>query len=343
MKKLTIRDISRLAGVSHSTVSRVLNGSPDVNRETRDKIQEIIKEYNYVPNTSARNLKLNDTKSIGVFSMDINNPLFTKMIQIIEVSLADLGYAMILQQGGSQTSGVVQANTLINEKNLNGLIFLGGLPQFNLDDIKNINIPYVFTTISPFNKDGQELYSSVSIDDKKAAFEAVDYLCSLGHKRIAIMNTLDVGKVVGIGEQRYQGYCEALRKNNIEIDEKLVWRMVDGFSMDSAYKVIKKSIENKIDYSAIFAVGDTIAFGACRALRDFGLQVPQDVSVMGFDGIDLAKFYIPSLCTMQQPIEEMSHSSVDILINIIEKKGQTVHKKFDASLVLGESCVPYKG
>ncbi len=342
MKKLTIRDISKLAGVSHSTVSRVLNDYPGVKEQTRDKIKEIIKNNNYVPNNSARNLKLNDTKSIGVFSMDINNPLFTKMIQVIEIALDKSGYSMILQQGSPDSSGITQANSLINEKNLNGLIFLGGLPQYNLDDIKNINIPYVFTTISPFTEDGQDLYSSVSIDDRKAAFEAVDYLCGLGHRRIAIINTVGVDKVVGIGEMRYEGYCEALKKNNIPLDEELVWRMTDGFSMNSAHKIIKKSLERKINYSAIFAVGDTIAFGVCRALRDFGLQVPQDISVMGFDGIELSRFYIPSLCTMQQPIEEMAKSSVDILINILENNGQTVHKKFDAKLVLGESCLSFK-
>ena len=341
MKQLTIRDIARLAEVSHSTVSRVLNGYPDVNIQTKQKVIDIMKEYDYVPNNSARNLKLNDTRSIGVLTKEINNPFLSKTIQVIQRALDKRGYTVILQQVNSNESEIMRACTVIKEKKLKGVIFLGGLANYEEDELKKLSVPLVFITISPLvNNKKLELYSSVSIDDRKAAFIAVDYLCSLGHKKIALL-TSGKGKRT-IGDLRYEGYCEALEKNDIPYKQDLVKLTKNSFNIQEAHHLIKELISDKVEFTALFCITDILAMGACRAIKESNLSIPEDVSVMGFDGIDLTQFYIPSICTIRQPLESMAKQGVDILINMIENNSKGQHLLFEVELVQGESCKEYK-
>lgn len=333
---LTIRDIAQIAGVSHMTVSRVLNGNKNVSKVTQEKIQKIIDEYDYIPNDSARNLKLNDTKSIGVFSNNINNPFLSKMVQAIELKLQKFDYSVFLTIITANENLVVSVNKQIKAKKLNGLIFIGGYSTFNQEDFKSFDIPVVFTTINPGKVGEKNKSSSVYINDRKSSFLAVDYLCKLGHKKIGIIAS-GKGKR-SIGKDRLDGYFDALEFNNLKIDSDLIKMAGDSSSIEEAYLLTKSLIREKKQISAIFAITDMFAIGVLRALADEKIKVPEEISVVGFDGIELGEFTVPRLTTIQQPIEEMAEESVKIIIDMIENESIGKDVEFETFLKQRNSC-----
>lgn len=333
---MTIRDIAKIAGVSHTTVSRVINGNRDVNALTKQKILDIMEKYNYIPNDSARNLKLNDTKSIGVFSNNINNPFLSKMVQVIEERLQQHNYSVYLQMLKPADGVVLSASKLIKEKKLNGLIFVGGYSSFCEEDFDKLNVPIVFTTIKPTVSNPKKWFSSIYIDDKESAFKATDYLCKLGHKKIALITSGSGLK--SIGQDRMEGYIKALKDNQIPIDQTLIKKANDSSDIDAAYKITRKLVEEKVEFTAVFAITDMFAIGVIRALTDAGIRIPDEVSVLGFDGIELGNYTVPRLTTIQQPMEEMVDASVSMIIEMIENGKQGEDKYFTTKLKIRESC-----
>lgn len=336
MSPVTIRDIAKIAGVSHTTVSRVINGNRDVNAATKQKILDIMEEYNYIPNDSARNLKLNDTNSIGVFSNNINNPFLSEMVQDIEERLNAHKYSVYLQMLKPAEGLVLSASKLIKEKKLKGVIFVGGYSSFCEEDFDKLNVPIVFTTIKPMVTNPKKWYSSIYIDDKESAFKATDYLCKLGHKRIAII-TSGSGKK-SIGQDRLEGYIKALEQNQIPVDVALIKRVKDSSDIHSSYQITKELMKENVEFTAVFAVTDIFALGVIRALSDEGIRIPEDVSVLGFDGIKLGDYTVPRLTTIQQPVDEMVEASVNMIIEMIEHGKPGEDKYFDTHLKVGESC-----
>ncbi|MDU3350873.1 MAG: LacI family DNA-binding transcriptional regulator, partial [Clostridium sp.] len=216
---MNIRDIARIAGVGVSTVSRVINNHPDVKEQTRERVLEVIRENNYIPNNSARNLKKNNTNNIGVLIKGVFNPFFSEMLDSISKRISKAGYSMILEHhdylSDDEMNNLI---SMIKEKRLQGVICLGG----NFTDVKNddfnaIDVPVVLTSIN--HKYGKEFsnFSSVSIDNEKSAYSATQYLINCGHKNIAIM--LGDENDFGIGYLREAGYIKALNENNIEFNK----------------------------------------------------------------------------------------------------------------------------
>ena len=175
---MNIRDIAKLAGVGVSTVSRVLNNHPDVKEATRQKVLEIVKESNYIPNNSARILKKNNTKNIGVLVKGIFNPFFSEMINDIACKISDNGYSMILRQNyTNEYKDIDVLKSFVNENRLQGVICLGGnFIDMDADYIEQIGVPIVLTSVNNYNKDLKKGYSYIGIDNKKAAYEATSYL-----------------------------------------------------------------------------------------------------------------------------------------------------------------------
>ena len=342
MKSLTINDIAKLAGVSHSTVSRVLNGHPDVNEKTKQKILAIIKEHNYVPNSSARNLKLMNTKEIGLIIKDINNPILSKSLQMIEKKVYAHQYTLQLLQLREDSDEFLMVMTSMKEKKWKGMIFLDSFYNHSFQELEHIRIPFVFLGNHPQSGD-LKLCSSAAIDDRRAAFQGVDYLCQLGHKKIAIIaaHTPDNPSA----QMWLAGYQQALQNHHIAPNEKLVMfveKNKSGNDLEQGYKMTRELLSKGIAFSALFAMSDTLAIGACRAIKDTGFSIPDDISVMGFGGIEQTKFYIPSLCTVQQPIEDMIDTSVDILLQMMEEDASPKHFLFPTSIIQGESCAAPK-
>ena len=184
----TIKDIARICGVGVSTVSRAINDHPDINSETKEKIMNVIREYGYVPNDSARNLKRSDAKAIAVLVKGIANPFFTSMITVIEQECKKRHYAMELSHIEADEDEVDVAQKVVKEKRLRGIIFLGGLFSHSEEKLKKLRVPFVFSTVGAMPENiSRKQYSSISVDDRRESARMVEYLIGLGHTKIAIL------------------------------------------------------------------------------------------------------------------------------------------------------------
>jgi LacI family transcriptional regulator, repressor for deo operon, udp, cdd, tsx, nupC, and nupG len=338
MEAVTIKDIARLCGVGVSTISRAINNHPDINEETKAMIMQIIKEYNYIPNNSARNLKRSDADAIAVLIKGISNPFFTNMIKSFEKEIKKNKYSFILQRVESKEDEIDVAIELIKEKKLKGIVFLGGYFSHPEEKLKQLKVPFVLSTIGTTQKLDESICSSVSVDDYKESYKIVDYLCKLGHKKIAILAASREDE--SIGKLRLDGYTDALRENNIGINNNLLRFTrdgIDGYSMENGYGITKELLASGEDFTAIYAICDSVAIGACKAIFDAGKKVPEDYSVAGFDGLDIAHYYNPSITTIKQPVEEMAEETIKILFDVINKKKSAQHRTFQGELVIGQS------
>ena len=333
---MNIRDIARLAGVGVSTVSRVINDHPDVKDETREKILKIIKESNYIPNNSARILKKNNTNNIGVLVKGVFNPFFAEMINIIGNRINEAGYTMILQQNDYATEDDVDnLIAFVKEKRLQGIICLGGnFLNINDESFQFLDIPVVLTSVNTLSKESKSKFSSIGIDNVLAAKASIQYLIDKGHRNIGIL--LGEKNDVGISGLRLEDYKKALEENNIPYSEENVF--IGDYDYSGAYRVTKEIINNRKDITAIFSISDIMAVGAAKSVIDQGLQVGEDISIMGFDGMDISKYYNPGITTVKQPKKNMANNSIDLLLALLAKKEDHKHIIFETKIIERESC-----
>ncbi len=342
MESVTIMDIARLCGVGVSTVSRAINNHPDISEDTKAMILKVIKEHNYIPNNSARNLKRSDSKTIAILIKGISNPFFNAMIKVFEQEIELMKYSFLLHRVDDHENEIDVALELEKEKRLKGIVFLGGYFSHSEEELKGLKVPFVLSTVGLTKLVNKSSYLSVAVDDRKESYKLVDYLCKLGHKRIAIIcsNPEDVS----IGRLRLDGYKLALKDNDIPLDNDLVRynRDIESYSMKYGYETTKELLQSDIDVTAIYAISDSMAVGACKAIFDVGKKIPEDYSVAGFDGMDIAFYYNPSITTIRQPVKEMAYETIHILFDIIDKKKNRESKVFPAELVIGQSTSTLK-
>lgn len=338
MESITIKDVARICNVSVSTVSRAINDSPDISCETKQKIMKVIKENYYVPNNNARNLKISESTTIAVLIKGINNPFFWPIITTLENEIQKRKYTFILHRVDQNQDEIDVAIALEKEKKLKGIIFLGGYFSHSKEKLEKITVPFVLSTVGMKNIVHTRYCGSVAVDDMKESEKIVDYLCSLGHKKIAIITSSPEDE--SIGTMRLEGYRRALQKNHVEFDEKLAiiiedeW---DRYSMRNGYLAMKKLIESNVDTTAVFAIADSIAIGASKAIMDAGLRIPDDISVAGFDGLELSSYYSPSLTTIAQPVDKIAKETLKILFRMINGDTKDVHKVYQGELIVGDS------
>lgn len=335
----TIKDIAKICGVGVSTVSRAINDHPDINPETKEKIMNTIREYGYVPNDSARNLKRADAKAIAVLVKGIANPFFTSMITVIEQECKKRHYSMELCHIEADEDEVDVAQKVVKEKRLRGIIFLGGLFSHSEEKLKKLSVPFVFSTAGSIPEHiSRKQYSSISVDDRRESAKMVEYLIEQGHTKIAILVAEALEE--SVGRLRLDGYCDALKAHGIEVNPQLICQTRDElshFSMENGYLSAKKLLERGEAFTALYAVADALAIGALRALYEAGLRVPEDISLAGYDGIDMACYTVPSLTTIRQPVEEMAKDTTRLLFDIIAKKAKHQHITYEAELLVRES------
>lgn len=338
MKSITIKDIAKKCGVGVSTVSRAINNHPDISEETRNKIMEVIKESNFVPNKNARNLKLSDTKTIAVLIKGIDNPFFQSMIKVFEEEIQNRRYSFILQRVDSNQDEVEVALELIKEKKLKGIVFLGGNFSRQEEKLKEIDIPFVLSTIAMSDNVDKTLYSSVCVDDKKESEKVVNFLCDKGHEKIAILAAGKSDK--SISNLRIEGYRRALANRNISVNENLIRHTEDNGSIqiiENGYKLMKSLLASNEEFTAVYCISDSMAIGASKAILDSGKRIPEDYSVVGFDGLDMTYYYNPSITTIRQPVEDMARETTKILFDLINNKTKNQHKVFKGELIVRES------
>lgn len=333
---MTIKDIAKACGVSVSTVSRVLNNHPDVSRSVREKVSSTVERLGYIPNNSARDLVRTRSDNIGVIVRGQDNLFFSAMVKTISREIESRGYTMVLHFIGSDDDEVMAGAILEREKKLRGLIFLGGRFDYSAETLAPVGVPFVCCTYTNcFGTLDEKDYSSVSIDDYMTAYRAVRTLIDLGHKRIAVVAPATDDR--SISELRYKGYRAALEDGGLDFDPELLVETEGFFEMPKAYEGTVKLAERGTEFTAVFALSDTTALAAMKALEDCGRKVPEDCSVIGIDGLTVSEYSNPTLTTMVQPVEEMGRQSVSILTGMIEQRQQCCHLRLEAKLRSGGS------
>ena len=320
---MTIKDLAKQCGVSVSTVSRALNGRPDVSSDMRRRILAAAEQSNYIPNNSARDLVRTRSDAIGVVVRGASNLFFSQIIKVAAQTIENGGLHMVLRQIGSDGDEVQTGALLEREKKLRGLLFLGGRFDYTRREMAVINVPYVCCTCTNWFGDlKEEDYASVSIDDQAAAEEAVEYLIRAGHRRIAAVISGCADR--SISELRYRGYRAALENCGIPFDPGLVAE-TGGFGMEDAYRGARMLLERGGDFTAVFTLSDMMAMAVIKALNDGGRRVPEDCSVIAIDGIPLSRYTIPTLTTLEQPGEEMGCEAARLLLEMVEGRGAPRH------------------
>ena len=325
---VTIKDIARESGYSVSTVSRVLNNRNDVSPDARKKIEEVVASFNFVPNNNAKHLKQNNSKAIGVLVKGISNMLFASIVEEIQRMIEKTEYTLVVSYLDEDADEVEQAILLCRERKPLGLLFLGGNPEYFHREFSGVDVPCVLVT-NRANEMHFENLSSVATDDIAAARCAVDQLFVAGHRRIGILGG-DFDKSY-TSHQRFLGCEQSFSEHGAVLDVEHCYEKA-RFSFGSACRAMKRLIGKFPDVTAVFAMSDVMAIGAIRALRDLGYRVPEDVSVIGFDGTSLAEYYNPKLATIKQQHQTLANRSIEI-----ELKKEPIHEIVPFEFVNGES------
>ena len=328
---MTIKDIARLAGVSVSTVSRVLNNHPDVSEKAKESVLAVVEKYNYIPNTSARELGKASSDNIGVVVRGMSNPFYTQIITAIGSKIEKAGFTMVMQQIGTSDNEIMTAAMMERDKRLQGIILLGGKLDYTKEQMHCINVPYVCCTFSnEYGNLDKADYSSVCIDDNQAAYDAVEALYKQGHRKIAVLlSGADDGSV---SQVRYAGYERALKDFGLTLDKNLIIE-INSYNIADAYEGTKQWLKKDRDFTAIFAISDNMAMGAMKALKEAGKKVPEDVALIAIDGIEASEYMNPVLSTLCQPMEKMGCEAVKLLVDII---GGKPHKHITLPTTLRE-------
>ncbi|HFD0308287.1 LacI family DNA-binding transcriptional regulator [Clostridium perfringens] len=335
---MQIKDIAKIAGVGVGTVSRVINNCPDVSEKTRRKVSKIIEKYNYVPNNNARLLKMNDTKNICVFVRGVYNPFFSEIVNYIREEISKAGYFMILQQEEYKngTEEIKSMLSLIKENKLKGIISLGA-QLYNIDSklFNEIKVPIVFTSADVLKDNDIGSISTIKVENRYSSYKGVKYLINKGHRNIAIL----LGDIddKGISIERFNGYKRALFEENFLVNKRYI--KYGKYDCKSAYEKTLELLEESKEVTAIFAISDLMAVGAAKAITDKGLRVGEDIALLGFDGMDMTKYYFPGISTIEQPKERLAKESINLLLDLINKKSKNKNIVIETNLLERESTI----
>ncbi|WP_141504400.1 LacI family DNA-binding transcriptional regulator [Paenibacillus luteus] len=331
---VTIKDIAKSAGVSVTTVSRALNGYDDVNEGTRLKIRTIADQLGYSPNMAARSLISKKTKTLGLLLSNVtrasskDNIAFEVLCGINDRS-GELDYDLVLFSTTPQKQTIKSYKTLCQERGVDGVIIMGiRLDDPYLKEIVSSDIPCVLIDIT---LEGPHV-GYVTSDNLSGAVAAVDHLLQNGHRHIAMINGHAQADVSLL---RLEGYRQALHNSAIPFDDSLV---VDGrFSEQGGREAAIQILSSKPEVTALFCASDLMAIGAMQGVKDMGKQVPQDISIIGFDNIDLTAYCTPALTTVHQHKYELGFHAAQVLIDLLEGKEVTHHVMLATEVIERES------
>ena len=310
-----IVDIAEKANVSPGTVSKILKGTYIGSSETKNRVLKIAKELGYTPNLIASSLKSRKSRTIALIVPEISVPFFPELSRGVEDVARENEYNVILCSSNNDPIQEAKYLESLERRWVDGIIFsriTGDTFKEKIPRLLANKVKMVFVDRVPV--ENKLPIARVEIDNEKAAYSATEFLIKLGHKDIAcITGPLNTR----IAQQRLEGYKKALRDNDVPVNDELI---VEGtFKLDSGFKGVNVLLERKVYFTAIFANNDLMAIGAIKALRKRNLRVPEDISVMGFDGIPLSEYIEPALTTVVQPIYEMGRTAARLLLEGIKK------------------------
>jgi DNA-binding LacI/PurR family transcriptional regulator len=324
----TIRDVARQAGVSHQTVSRVINGSTDVLPETRALVEAAIEQMGYRPSAIARSMARGQTHTLACISPNLTDFTFASVIEGAEMEARQHDYFMLSSSAADPQSFRALVDELVGHSRVDGLIVINPYADERFEYIPR-NFPLVFVGARSHDSN----ISSVSLDDEKVAYEATRHLLSLGHTRIALVT----GPMEeDCSQDRAEGYARALREAGLSVDKSMI---AEGdWTATSGQDALLSFAEQGRVPSAVFAQNDRMAMGVMHAARDMNIHVPNQLAVIGVDDMPLASYFDPPLTTMRQDIPRIGQEATRMLVDTLQGRNSTPRQiKLTAQLVVRQS------
>lgn len=329
--RATISDVAEKAGVSISTVSRVLNNTVPVEEEAAQRVRQAVAALNYTPHSAARTLASRRTNTIGLLLLDIGGEFYTPMLRGIEAVSSQAGYDLLIHSTITSRSGI-PIHRALGEHNTDGLlVFTDAVDRAELARLQEISFPVVLLHQSS----PKELAIPViTIENQSGAQKVVDHLIEVhGRKRILFLQGPLGNEDL---EQREKGYRQSLKKHALPYDPDLVVR--GGFEPNAAHAVVAQVLTARLEFDAIFTGDDDNAVGVIQALREAGREIPRDVSVAGFDDSLFARILTPPLTTVRAPIEQVGQAAVRQLLRLIRSEPVEARLVLPTELIIRQSC-----
>lgn len=339
----TLREVAEAAGVSISTVSRVVNGYEHVSEEVRRRVLQAIEELNYEPNLLAKALvRGRDTKQIGLLVHDVANTYFAEIASAVENVAFQHGYSVILCNSSHGRSINTYLDTFWQRKVDGVAIATGELNEQHIRRLERLverDIPIVISRERGWPSNAlfehiQDKIGFIELDFYSGAKIAMEYLISLGHERIAYLCSLPPS--ISERDPRTFGYREALAENGLPLDENLIVYDI-GYGTAAGARGMFELLARGVDFTAVLAYNDLVAIGAMGACREEGLDIPGDVSVIGFDNIETSKYIYPLLTTVHVPKGEQGELMATYLLSQIREKHGALHHRYSMELIVRRS------
>lgn len=315
-KRVTIADVAKEAKVSVTTTSYVLNRKPDarISKETAERVCAAAKRLQYVPRISARTMINSKSKLIGVIipqtgsrnTLMFSNPFYGEFLSAVEYAIREKGYHLLLSGTGANQD----YSTIAQMRELDGIIILGTYPCDFLDEIKQTGIPVVL--VDAYVDD--YYFHTVGNNDRYGGYIATKYLVEKGHRQIGFVS--ERLRERGVHEQRFRGYCDALKEAGIPLNKDYLY--VGDVSYESCYKLATEIAERANGETAVFVTADIMAMGLINGLTALGWSIPDDLSVMGFDDVPLATMCLPSITTVHQDITAKGAAAAEVVIEAVD-------------------------
>lgn len=330
---MTIKDIAKESGYAVGTVSRVLNDQPGVSEKARARIMEVVDKYQFRLNSNAKFLKQQSKDSVAVIIKGNKNMLFAGLVETLQGRIKDKGYTSLVYYINEDGNEVEQAMQICRDINPLGILFLGSNKENFREKFEYVDVPCVLVTNSADGLGFANL-SSVCISDEHAAKKAIEYLIESGHRKIGVLG----GEMIHStpAKARYTGCLAAFKEHGIVYDPEKYYES-DYFTMEGGYHAMQRLLKQSDDFTAVFAMSDVTAMGAIRAICEAGKRVPEDISVIGFDGIEIGQYIVPRLTTIKQPDEKIAERVVDILLGQVDGEGKAVYEETTFTLIEGDS------
>ena len=318
---MTIKDLAKETGYSVGTISRVLNDQPNVSEKARKAILAIVNERGFQLNANAKTLKQQRSNCIAAVVKGTSNEMFASLVERLQALFAATAHPLIVDFIDEDDNEVRRAVQLCLERKPMGLMILGASNRNFEQDFEKIHIPAVVVSNDASGLGFANL-SSVTTDDCRGAACAVEYLLKAGHRSIAVLG--GDRSLSDTSALRYEGCLEAFRRCGMAFDEPRYYH-TGRYSYRFGYVGMQKVLQQTPEVTAVFAMADVIAIGAIRAVHDAGLRVPEDISVIGYDGLTIGDFYCPRLSTISQSLDRMAQRSFEILMACVEEGAPAKH------------------
>jgi LacI family transcriptional regulator len=326
-RSVRIKDVAEQARVSVATVSRVLNGDPKVDPELGRRVRSAVAELGYRPNRLARNLRRQQMEALGIVVPDIENPHFAEVVRVIEVVALTMGYRVLVCNTDEDGARQAACLSMLADERVSGIVLSPSDPDGSIDELRDLGIPVV-TIDRALKRTTTDL---IVADNVPAVRTATQRLIDAGHRRIAFVGGRSE---VETGSERQEGYLAAVEQASLE-------RIVanGGFRRDAAREAVRGLLGQPDPPSALMVANNLMALGALQAIRDHGLRVPSDISVIAVDNPDWAELLDPPLTVLAQPIRPMATQAAELLIRrAMGEEFEPVHQVYPLELIIRGSC-----